>query len=351
MRDTLPAFLRQLQGDLRSSRTVETYGAILASFAAAHQEIAPDAAPTRQEVESFLGRPRVDGGRRSPAGRNQELAALRSFSKFATRDLGWPTNPTDGIPFVREAPRDPAVLTAPELRRFFAVAAETNDPWERSRNLALLAVLSQAGLRVHELVALELAQLDLGSATLVGVRGKGGTVHDLPLNAPTLALLTTWIAERHEFARAAETALFLSSRGTRLSIRGAQHLVFRLRQAMGSAKKISPHTFRHSAATLALTTGADLSTVAELLRHSDLNTTRRYLHLVDERRREAVRRLAIAIPLELVPSTATISAKSSHPSEVMPARFQAATENLHRSENSLDAQHDLDANLDLPEAA
>jgi site-specific recombinase XerD len=65
---------------------------------------------------------------------------------------------------------------------------------------------------------------------------------------------------------------------------------------MGSAKAVTPHTLRHTAATLAITLGTDISTVAALLRHSDLNTTRRYVHLVDAQRRVAVRRLATGIP-------------------------------------------------------
>ena len=198
-----------------------------------------------------------------------------------------------------------------------------------------------------------MAQLDFASATLVGVRGKGGTVHNLPLNAPALAFLAAWLTERRELLRPEEAALFLSSRGTRLSIRAVQHLVFKLALAMGSVKTISPHTFRHSAATLLLMTGADLSTVAELLRHTDLNTTRRYLHLIDERLREAVRGLAIAIPPELVPSLAseTVGAERSLSDEVPAGTSQAAIGSIPRAENSLDVQHDLDAEIDLPEAA
>ena len=185
------------------------------------------------------------------------------------------TDPTEGIPFVREAPQDPAVLTAAELGKFFEVAAGCSRAPVRSRNLALVAVLSQVGLRVHEAVGLDLQQVDLEGATLVAVRGKGGTVHDLPLNRPAVALLRAWIDERGQRPR--ETALFLSARGTRISIRAVESMIARIRKEMGSAKHITPHTMRHTAATLTLSLGTDLSTVAELLRHSDINTTRRYV--------------------------------------------------------------------------
>lgn len=258
--------------------------------------------PTRGDAEAFLGRPRRDGGRRSPGGRNQELQALRAFSKFALREGRLPADPTDGVPFLREAPRDPAVLGLDELRRLFTAAAETTEVSRRARDLAILSLLSQLGLRVHELVALDLDQVDIASATLLGVKGKGGTVHELPLNAPTLTLLVAWIAERSSRAAEGEPALFVSSRGSRLGVRSVQRRLVRLRSEIGTSKRLTPHSLRHTCATLALTLGADLSTVSELLRHSDLNTTRRYLHLVDERRREAVRRLATSIPTTVLPA-------------------------------------------------
>ncbi len=297
MRAHLPAFTRHL-ASRRSPRTVATYAAIIAAFADATGDAD---LPARADVEGFLARPRADGRSRAPSTRNQELAALRAFAKFAVRDLGWSANPTDGIPFEREAPRDPPVLSVFELRRLFTTAAEIARSYERPRDLAILAVLGQAGLRVHELVALDIGQIDLASATIVGVRGKGGTMADLPVNGPTLALLVAWLGKRADLVPVGEPALFVSSHKTRLSVRSVQHLFVRLREAMGTAKRITPHTLRHTTATLALTMGAALSTVADLLRHADLNVTRRYLHLVDERRREAVRRLSVGIPEGLVP--------------------------------------------------
>jgi integrase/recombinase XerC len=309
MHDHLPTFLRQLAH--RSPRTLKTYGAIVASFFAF---VDPDGVqarvPKRADVEAFLARPRVDGGKRSPASWNQELAALRAFVKFARRELGWIENPTDGIPFAREAPHDPAVLSIVEVQRLLLTASTASRPPERSRNLAILAVLASLGLRVHEIEALNLAQFDIPSATLVGVRGKGETVHDLPLNSAAVALLLIYLADRPALAAPGESALFASSRGTRFSIRSIQRLLKRLRITMGTLKKVTPHTLRHSVATILLTLGVDISTVAEILRHSDLNTTRRYLHLVDERRREAVRRLGTAIPEGLLGALSAIPAGS-----------------------------------------
>lgn len=337
MTDTLSAFARHL-ADRRSSRTVTTYQRVAALFAD-FTGIADYSVrmPTRGEIEAFLGRPRVDGRRRSPAGRNQELAALRALSAFARRDLGWTANPADGIPFLREPTRDPPVLGHSEVRRLFDVAAEISDPRRRSLALIVVAVLSQAALRVHELVALDVDQVDLESATLVGVRGKGGTVHDLPMNAPTVALLRAWLTVRSCAASEDEPALFISSRKTRLSIRSVQHLIGGLARSMGTAKRLSPHVLRHSAATLALTMGSDVSTVAELLRHSDLNVTRRYLHLVDTRRREAVRLLGATIPRDVLPMSA---AREGGPDARPDQGLRSARES---GMFPLDVQHGLDA--------
>jgi len=308
MRPHLDAFVRHLLADHLAPRTVKTYGAIFMSFTAFRAGAAP---PTRAEVEEFLARPRRDGKPRSAAARNQELSALRAFAAFARRELNWTTNPTEDIPFVREALHDPAVLTAPELSQLFETAATTSRRGERARDLALLAVLSQAGLRVHEAVGLNMSQIDLASATLVAVHGKGGTIHDVPLNAPAVALLAAYLRERQ--VDAGDAALFVSLRGTRFSIRAAEALLARLRKSMGSAKHITPHTLRHTAATLTLTAGTDLSTVAELLRHSDVNTTRRYLHLVDTRRREAVRRLESTVPAAVLPIPSPTPALAKSP--------------------------------------
>lgn len=331
MRDHVSAFARHLAAR-RSPRTIATYTSIVAAFL----DASTCGTPTRGDVETFLARPRADGRPRTPATRNQEVAALRAFAQFAMRDLGWPANPTDGVPFAREAPRDPPVLSVFEVRRLFSVAATSPDATERARDLALLAILAQVGLRVHELVALDVAQVDMASATLVGVKGKGGTVHDLPLNAPTLGLVAGWLAARATIVDDAEQpALFLARAAGRISIRAVQRLLARLRGQMGTAKRITPHTLRHTTATLALTLGADLSTVADLLRHSDLNVTRRYLHLVDERRREAVGGLATAIPSDLLPLPAR--AAPTMPRE--PASHE--TNNVTPWPGTLDVQHGL----------
>jgi site-specific recombinase XerD len=310
MRQEIEPFVRHLQ-NLRAPRTVAAYGAIVAAFADfAKSDFST--VPHRTDVEAFLARPRADGARRAASTRNQELAALRVFSAFAMRELGWQADPTEGIPFVREPSRDPAFLTTAELRALFRATASMGGTWRTARNLAIVALLSQVGLRVHELVALDVSQVDLAAATLVAVRGKGGTVHDLPLNPETVALLAAWLAVRAAITAGADgqDAVFIATTGKRLSVRAVQYLMGRLRERMGTKKKLSPHALRHTAGTLAIGLGSDLDAVGELLRHSDINTTRRYTHLAADRARAAVVRLGTTIPRDVLPEPSEKSQES-----------------------------------------
>ncbi|MCC7538886.1 MAG: tyrosine-type recombinase/integrase [Deltaproteobacteria bacterium] len=326
MAEPLDLFARQL-ASRRSPRTVTSYLRTIRAFLEARAALAA----RKSDVEVFLGRPRRDGAPRSAATRNQELAALRAFSSYAVRELGWSEDPTVGIAFLREPPHDPPVLSANAIRALFETADQVRNARCRALCLALLGVLTQAALRVHEVTLLDLSQVDLAGATLVCVRGKGGSVHDLPLNAPTVVLLSQWIAVRATLAEPEEPALFLSSRGTRISIRAVQRLVANLGRRSSSGRRVWPHLLRHSAATLCLSLGADISTVGELLRHGDLNVTRRYLHLVDTRRREAVTRLGASIP----PSLLGIGVQDARPGEPPQLPQDSSAERL-------DVQHPLD---------
>lgn len=318
MREHLDAFSRHL-ASARSSRTQHTYAATLALLAASLETALMGPRPLeRCDIEAFLARPRKDGAVRSASTMNQELAALRAFVKFAKRDLGWTHDPTEGLAFQREPPRSPAVLSVFEIHRFFRAAAGNQEPVARARDLALLCLLSQDGVRVNELVGLDVGQVDLASATLLAVRAKGGRIDDKPLNAATVAALAAWLGVRAEIALPEEQALFISARGQRLSVRAVQRLFERLRAMTGTAKRVTPHTMRHSWATIALTLGIDLATIADQLGHEDVNTTRKYyMHLVDERRRQAVRKLEIAIPPELrggsTPASERVSAAPGDP--------------------------------------
>lgn len=290
MRNHLPSF----RASLRAPRTAKTYATIVGQFLDFLGGLGITAV-ARAHVEAFLYRPRRSGRRAGPATVNQEVSALRVFSRHLEAH-GATSLPVKGIPFEQEPERDPAVMNAGEVRRLFEIADAEADGVRRSRDLALLAALAQLGLRVHEAVALNVDQVDPSSATLLAVRGKGGTRSDLPLNVPTLTLLMMWLVKRPALAREDECALFVSRRGTRLSIRSVERRFVELRQSLGTAKKITPHTARHSVATIGLSQGTDVVVISKLLRHARLTTTMKYLHLAGAERREAVDRLGVLVP-------------------------------------------------------
>jgi site-specific recombinase XerD len=213
-----------------------------------------------------------------------------------------------------------------ELSRLFVAASAERLPAMRARGIALLAILSQAGLRVHEAVGLNVSQIDIGQELLVAVRGKGGTCANVPVSAEVAYALARWLSMRAVVAHASEEAFFVSRLGRRLSIRSAERLVQRLRERAGITKGASCHSLRHSTATLSLELGTDLATIAELLRHSSIVTTQRYLHNLDGRRREAVRRLAKSIPRSVLqglpgPTTEPKTPSIDYPKKVIDDQY------------------------------
>ena len=284
----------------RAPRTALAYERTARAFLAFLGKRQQSPAPT--DVERFLIRPIALGRAHAASTRNHELAGIRALATFLKEQRIWKTSPTDGIRYAKESRKDPTFLMRTELGRLFEAAANDKDSTRRARNLAIVALLSQLGLRVHELVALNIAQVDVPSCTLLGVRGKGDTRVDLPMSVEVTSIVADWMAARMLWADSEKEALFITNKARpRMSIRSVQRLVTRLWAKCGSAKRISPHSLRHTTATLSITLGTDISAVGDLLRHSSLDITRRYIGLVGERRRAAVEKLAVTIPPQVIP--------------------------------------------------
>jgi integrase/recombinase XerC len=189
-----------------------------------------------------------------------------------------------------------AALSAPKLRRklptFLSVekAGETVEmPTDggtdatRHRDRALLEVLYGSGVRVSELVGLDLASLDLAGGT-ARVLGKGNKQRIVPLGAATREALHEYLAMRPQLRHSAcgtqdSAALFLSVRGERLGVRQVQLLTKRYGALATGSNALHPHALRHSCATHLLDAGADLRSIQELLGHVSLSTTQRYTHV------------------------------------------------------------------------
>jgi integrase/recombinase XerC len=146
------------------------------------------------------------------------------------------------------------------------------------RDRALFELLYASGLRVSEVVSLDVVDLDLGGGW-VRVLGKGAKERSVPFGAPAREALEAMLGDRPDVAMQADVPLFVNFRGGRLTSRSVAKILTRHLVRLASAKSLSPHGLRHSFATHLLAAGADLRTIQELLGHARLSTTQRYTHV------------------------------------------------------------------------
>lgn len=177
----------------------------------------------------------------------------------------------------------PAVVTENQAQEL----VENTQLAHPERDLAILELLYSSGMRVGELVGLDVTDVDLRRGT-ARVTGKGNKQRIVPLGEPACAALNRWLDARASWKKSMDqTALFLGVRGGRLSSREVRRITDTAATQAGIAK-LSPHALRHSAATHMLDGGADVRIVQEMLGHSSLNTTQIYTHVAHARLIEAV---------------------------------------------------------------
>jgi site-specific recombinase XerD len=158
-------------------------------------------------------------------------------------------------------------------------------PWMPHRDAAVLELFYSSGLRIAELVAIDVADLDTLSESL-RVRGKGGKERIVPVGAPALAAIARYTRE----AAVRSGALFISKRRSRITARAVDQLLHRYLALSSIPFRVTPHKLRHSFATHLLDAGADLRAVQELLGHASVSTTQIYTHVSVERLREVYRK-------------------------------------------------------------
>jgi integrase/recombinase XerC len=210
----------------------------------------------------------------------RHLSALRSFFRFLVREGHVESNPARAVATPKREKTLPTVLQ-PAGVALLLEQPDTSTPLG-TRDLALVELLYAAGIRVGELVGIDLDDIDL-SRRLLKVRGKGAKERIVPFGSKASAAVTAWMQERVKFLSpdGDEDALFLNHRGGRLTARSVARLVGRYVRAAALESGISPHTLRHSFATHLLNAGADLRSIQELLGHVSLSTTQKYTHLAD----------------------------------------------------------------------
>jgi integrase/recombinase XerC len=209
----------------------------------------------------------------------RRLASLRSFFRYLRREGLVGADPSVGLRNPKQARRLPRLLRIDEVIRLLDSVPTDGAPGVRDR--AMLETLYGGGLRVSELVGLNLDDLD-AEQELVRVRGKGRRERLCPIGPMALHWLGLWIPLRRPKV-AFEKALFLNQRGTRLTARSVGRLLQAHLLRAELVNSASPHTLRHSFATHLLDRGADLRSVQELLGHRNLTTTQIYTHVTQER--------------------------------------------------------------------
>lgn len=296
-----------------SANTVVAYETDLAqlvSFMGRHyQKPRPDLQPadlTRPVIRAFLADLMKVGDSRATAAR--KLAAIRTFLRYLRREGFIEHDPGLLVATPKREQKIPRHLEIDEMTRLLETP-DTTTPLGR-RDRAILELLYASGLRLSELVGLDLEDLNL-SARMVRVMGKGRKERIVPFNRTAAESVRAWLPDRDLLRRDAErkglvaataargdrtrsapagraqarrrdpseTALFLNYRGTRLSARHVHRLVRHYVTACSARFGISPHAIRHSFATHLLEAGADLRAIQELLGHVRLSTTQRYTHV------------------------------------------------------------------------
>ena len=206
----------------------------------------------------------------------RELSAIRSFFNFLLKNQLTDNNPGQYIKAPKNTRKLPKTLDVDQIKSL--LEAGTNSTIE-IRDLAMFELFYSSGIRLSELAQLNLTDIDLTDKSLMVRSGKGGKSRMLPIGSKAVAAINTWLEHRIKSITSTETALFISTRGTRL---GQRSIELRLKQwckKKGIAENIHPHMLRHSFATHLLESSQDLRAVQELLGHSNISTTQIYTHL------------------------------------------------------------------------
>ena len=281
------AFERHLRAERgRSAHTVRAYGRDVAVFLAAVgvQDDDALAGVTLQDLRAWLGVLSRRGASRATIARTS--ASLRTFFGWLERTGRIPADPSLRLSAPSRHRTLPPVLgqrSAAALLEVAAVAADDDDPLHL-RDRAALELLYATGIRVGELVGLDVDDVDL-DVDVLRVIGKGDKERRVPFGVPARRAVTAWLEiGRPRLATAASGhALLLGRRGRRADQRQIRAVVHELLRHVPDAPDLGPHGLRHSAATHLLEGGADLRMVQELLGHASLATTQIYTHVSADR--------------------------------------------------------------------
>jgi len=219
--------------------------------------------------------------------RARKVAAARSFFKFLESEGIIKEDPTRNMESVNVGRSLPRPISINQVRTLLEQPAKQSTP-EAKRDSAMLQLLYASGMRVSELVSLNVEDIDTGSGS-VRCFGKGHKERIIPIHPGAASVVDEYIREGRLrlLRRDSEQALFLNHRGERLTRQGFWQILKEYAKSAGLEGEVTPHTLRHSFATHMLSGGADLRAVQELLGHANISTTQVYTHLTTEHVRQA----------------------------------------------------------------
>lgn len=270
-------FLDELKRNNTSPHTLAAYGSDLAQFL---DYFSPpgDSPPAARDfdvwkIREWLGN--LYQQKLSPVSMRRKLAALRAFFRFLAREGVIGINPARLVRTPKAPARLPGVMTEEQVNGLIedVIAQRKLARPHPARDVALFEFLYGCGLRVSELVGLNLGDIDRGERWL-RIRGKGRKERQVPYGRKAESALERYLADRR--AQPEETALFVNYLGRRLGVGGVEKIVKMYATYLAGDPSTHPHSFRHAYATHLLAGGADLRAIQELLGHARLSTTQKY---------------------------------------------------------------------------
>ncbi len=205
----------------------------------------------------------------------RNLSAIRAFYRYLIQQGYVKNNPADGITAPKSEHKLPKVLDADQTTQLVEIK-ETDALSIRDK--AILELIYSSGLRLAELISLNMNDIDFADQTLT-VTGKGNKMRTIPVGKYARTAIENWLGYRQTMAITSEQALFVSQRGKRISARSVQQRLKNWAIKQGLPIHVHPHMLRHSFASHLLESSSDLRAVQELLGHADISTTQIYTHL------------------------------------------------------------------------
>ena len=267
-----------------SENTLVSYRADLSSYLAflRKRKVASLGQADKDAVMAYIYTLQING--RSAATISRHLAALRSFYRFLVREGTLAQDPSADLESPRQPQKLPRVLTAGEVDRLLGQPL-TGEP-AGLRDKAMLELLYATGIRVSELVSLDLDQVHIDNG-FIRCFGKGEKERMVPIGDVAAHFLREYLARgRSKLIRDNNQSFFVNQHGRRLTRQGFWKIIKKYALQAGITKEVTPHTIRHSFATHLLENGADIRSVQAMLGHADISTTQIYTHLTRNKLKE-----------------------------------------------------------------